>query len=164
MQRDTTVDRGCKLGGVAGALYAISQREYNHEAATRPSDGSTVYNVTESVSLIRQGYLYVQLTGAAAVAIGDALSIDSVDGEFTMDLVGVNADAVILTNVFSEEAGIAVLFSNHQPIEFFEYRHPWHRDDFCTKRGSMQVCAVRISLFFKFREWFDCLMQCIEIE
>jgi len=107
MQRDTAVDRGCKLGGVAGALYAISQREYNHEAANRPSDGTTVYNVTESVSLIRQGYLYVKLTGAAAVAIGDALSIDSVDGEFTMDLVGVNSDAVILTNVFSEEAGIA---------------------------------------------------------
>jgi len=37
MQRDTSVERGCKLGGVAGALYAISQREYNHEAATRPS-------------------------------------------------------------------------------------------------------------------------------
>jgi len=107
MQRDTSVERGCKLGGVAGALYAISQREYNHEAATRPSDGSTVYNVTETVSLIRQGYLYIQLTGAAAIAEGAALSIDSVTGEFTFDLVGVNANAVILTNVFAQEAGIA---------------------------------------------------------
>lgn len=107
MQRDTTVDRGCKVGGVAGALYAISQREYNHEAANRPSDGTTNYNVGESVSLIREGYLYVKLTGAAAVSTGDALSFDSVTGEFTMDLVGVNANAVITTNVFAEEDGIA---------------------------------------------------------
>ena len=107
MQRDTSIDRGCKLGGAAGPLYAISQREYNHEADNRPSDGSTSYKITESVSLIRQGYLYVELSGAASIAEGAALSIDSVTGEFTFDLVGVNANAVILTNVFAEEAGVA---------------------------------------------------------
>jgi len=107
MQRDLTVPKGCKLGGAAGPLYAIAQREYNHEAATRPSDGTTFYNETESVSLIRQGYLYIKLTGAAAVTTGDALSLDSATGEFTMDLVGVNANAVILTNVFADEDGIA---------------------------------------------------------
>lgn len=106
MQRDTTVERGCKLGGSAGSLYAIAQREYNHEADNRPSDGSTSYKKTNSVSLIRQGYLYIKLTGAAAVSEGDVLSLDSVTGEFTNDLVGVNANAVILTNVFAQESAI----------------------------------------------------------
>ncbi len=104
MKRDASVERGVALGGEAN-LYAISQREYNHEAANRPSDGTTNYNVTETVSLIRQGYVYVLLSGAAAIAAGAALNVDTVTGLFTKDAVAGNI--VATTNVFSEEAGIA---------------------------------------------------------
>jgi len=104
MKRDASVDRGCALGAVAN-VYAISQREYNHEAANRPSDGTTNYVETESVSLIRQGYLYVKLTGATAIAIGEVLHVDTVTGEFTK--VAVAGDVVACTNVVADEAGIS---------------------------------------------------------
>lgn len=105
MQRDTTVDRGCKLGSVDGNVYSISQREYNHEASTRPSDGTTTYNVAESVSLIREGYLYVLLEGLVAVVAGAALHVDKVTGKFVKTAVAGNV--VACTNVFAEEAGVA---------------------------------------------------------
>lgn len=105
IKRDASVDRGCALGSVAGAVYAISQREYNHEAGTRPSTGNdTKYLVTESVSLIRQGYLYIKLTGAVAITAGAALHVDTVTGLFSKDTVAGNV--VACTNVFAEEAGI----------------------------------------------------------
>jgi len=105
IKRDASVERGCALGSVAGNVYAIAQREYNHEAATRPSDGSTNYNLGESVSLIRQGYLYVQLTGATAITAGAALHVNKVTGAFTK--VTVAGDVVACTNVFAEEAGVS---------------------------------------------------------
>ena len=104
VKRNSTVERGVELGSAAN-VFAISQREYNHEADTRPSDGTTSYKVTESVSIIRQGYLYVLLTGAAAITAGAALHIDGVTGEFTKDAVAGNI--VATTNVFADEAGIA---------------------------------------------------------
>ena len=72
LSRDASVDnpRGVKGGPGDSAnvkVFAISQREYNHEASTRPSDGSTSYLLSESVSIIRQGYLYVRLVGQTAV-------------------------------------------------------------------------------------------------
>jgi len=104
MQRDATVEKGCKLGSVTGNVYAISQREYNHEAENRPSDGETLYHVTESVSLIRQGYLYVKLTGATAIAEGEVLHVNDVTGAFTK--TAVTGDVVACTNVVADEAGI----------------------------------------------------------
>jgi len=106
MKRDASVERGVALGSTAGNVYAISQREYNHEAGTRPSTGDdTNYLITESVSLIRQGYLYVKLTGATAIAAGAALHVDTVTGLFTK--VAVAGNVVACTNVFAEEAGIS---------------------------------------------------------
>lgn len=104
MKRDASVERGCALGSVDGNVFAITQREWNHEAATRPSDGSTKYNVTESVSLIRQGYLYIQLTGTAGITAGAALHVNKVTGEFVKDAVA--GDIVACTNVFAEETGV----------------------------------------------------------
>lgn len=104
IKRDTTIDRGAQLGGAAN-VYAISQREYNHEADTRPSDGTTSYKEKESMSLIRQGYLYVKLDGAAGITAGDALHVDTVTGEFTKDAVAGNI--VACTNVYADETGIA---------------------------------------------------------
>lgn len=106
LKRDAaTVERGVALGSVAGNVYAISQREYNHEAGTRPSTGNdTKYYETESVSIIRQGYLYIKLTGSVAIAAGDAVHVDTVTGLFSKDTVAGNV--VACTNVFAEEAAL----------------------------------------------------------
>lgn len=109
-----TVERGVKLAApvVTGAttasttdLFAITQREYNHEAGSRPSSGNdTVYRITESVSLIRDGYLYIKLTGAVSVAAGDKLHVSITTGAFNKDTV--SATNPIAANVIADEAGI----------------------------------------------------------
>jgi len=104
LSRDTSVDRGCAVGG-GTTVYAISQREYNHEAGTRPSTGDdTYYYETESVSMIRQGYLYIKLEGSTAISAGDSVHVDTVTGVFSKDSVAGNV--VAATNVTAEEAGI----------------------------------------------------------
>ena len=104
----TLIERGVELGGAAN-VFAISQREYNHEAGTRPAKagvaGTWAYHEGESVSLIREGYLYVQLSGATGIIAGDPLHVDTVTGEFTKEAVA--GDIVATTNVVAEEAGIA---------------------------------------------------------
>jgi hypothetical protein len=107
MKRDSaSVDRGVALGSEDVAVFAITQRELNHEAANRPSTGEDFqYYETESVSLIRQGYLYIKLTGAQGIAAGEALHVDKVTGEFSKSTVAGNV--VATTNVVAEEAGIA---------------------------------------------------------
>lgn len=103
----TLIERGVELGGAA-SVYAISQREYNHEASTRPAKSGTgawSYLEGESVSLIREGYLYIQLDGSAGIAAGDALHVNTVTGAFSKDAVAGNI--VATTNVIAEEAGVA---------------------------------------------------------
>lgn len=100
----TLVERGVELGGATN-VHAISQREYNHEAGSRPSTGDdTVYNVTESVSLIRQGFLYIKLTGATNIVAGQVLHVDTVTGEFSK--LAVSGNVVATTNVVAEESAI----------------------------------------------------------
>lgn len=101
------VPRGVELGG-STEVFAISQREYNHEASTRPAKegtGAWAYHTGESVSLIREGYLYIKLEGAVSIAAGAALHVDTATGEFSKEVVAGNI--VATTNVFAEEAGIA---------------------------------------------------------
>ncbi len=115
VKRDTSVDRGVAIGSAEIAatsttnVFALSQREYNHEAGTRPSTGNdTVYKETESVSLIRQGYLYIKLRDHAAVA-GEALVIEEATGIIvggTAAAATVAGESVAL-NIFADEAGIA---------------------------------------------------------
>ena len=115
MKRDTSVERGVALGSAEIAsssttnVFALSQREYNHEAGSRPSTGNdTVYLITESVSLIRQGYLYVKLRDHAAIA-GEALVIEEATGIIVGGTAGsgtVAGESVAL-NVIADEAGIA---------------------------------------------------------
>ena len=103
----TLIERGVELGGAAN-VFAISQREYNHEASTRPAKegtGAWAYHEGESVSLIREGYLYIKLDGATAITAGAALHVDTVTGAFSKDTVA--GDIVATTNVVAEEAGIA---------------------------------------------------------
>ena len=104
LNRDASIERGCAVGGAA-KVFAISQREYNHEAGTRPSAGNdTVYFETESVSMIRQGYLYIALTGAVAISAGEVLHVDVTTGEFSKDTVA--GDVVACVNVVAEEDGL----------------------------------------------------------
>ncbi len=103
----TLVERGVELGGAAN-VFAISQREYNHEADTRPAKegtGAWTYHEGESVSLIREGYLYIKLDGSTGISAGDALHVHKLTGVFSKDSVGGNT--VATTNVVAEEAGVA---------------------------------------------------------
>lgn len=114
MGRDSaTVDRGVKLsdGGTAGTavnIFAISQREYNHEAGVRPSTGNdTTYLIRESVSLIREGYLYIKIAAAsAAVVAGVKMNFITATGEFTRQAAS-GTVRVETTNVRAEQAGVA---------------------------------------------------------
>ena len=90
-------------------VFAISQREYNHEASTRPSTGNdTLYLITESVSLIRQGFVYIKLTDHAAVA-GEALVVAEATGLFVggTAAAGTVAGESVALNVTADEAGVA---------------------------------------------------------
>lgn len=105
VDRDASVERGVTVGSGSN-VYAITQREYNHEAGTRPTAGDdTFYYETESVSLIRQGYLYLKLSGSFPVIAGTLLNVDLVTGEFTADAVA--GDVIATTNVTADENAIA---------------------------------------------------------
>ncbi len=92
------------VGGEAN-LFAITQREYNREAGSRPTDGTDFnYLETESVSLIRQGYLYLKLAGGVSISAGDVVHVDTVTGEFSKDAVAGNVIAT--TNVVADEDAI----------------------------------------------------------
>jgi hypothetical protein len=92
------------LKGGAAEVYAISLRELNTEAANKPSDGSTIFNETGSVTIMREGYIYVQLTTGSCSA-GDALATDDTTGEFIGDTAG--AGETLSTNVFAVQDGTA---------------------------------------------------------
>lgn len=103
MTRDTSVERGVALGGAAN-VYAISQREYNHEASTRPSTGTDFnYLQTESVSLMREGYIYLLVTRQAVTA-GAKFNVNDTTGAFVGGAAGVGETATL--NVTAEEAGL----------------------------------------------------------
>ena len=115
MKRDASVERGVALGsaeigsGSTTNVYALSQREYNHEAGVRPSAGNdTVYNITESVSLIRQGYLYIKLRDHAAT-MGESLVIEEATGIVVGGATasGTVAGESVAVNITADEAGIA---------------------------------------------------------
>jgi hypothetical protein len=106
LKREASVERGVALGGPAstGKTFALSQREYNHEAGSRPTDGTDfAYLETESVSIIRQGYLYVQIVDAVVTA-GAALFVHPTTGELSGTATG---GYVVSTNIFAEEVGVA---------------------------------------------------------
>ncbi len=121
MKRDLSVTKGVALGSVevgsseTANVYAISQREYNHEAGVRPSAGNdTTYLETESVSLIRQGYIYISVdTTDNAVVAGTPVNVTLATGVFSM--TDVVADTILVTtNVIADEdvasgSGTAVL-------------------------------------------------------
>jgi len=103
VSRHATIERGIQAGSAAN-VFAITQREYNHEANSIPSDGTdTGYKSTYSASLIRQGYLYVEVTNTA-VAVGEALSVDTVTGAFAGGGI-TTGNFVVTSNVISDQAG-----------------------------------------------------------
>ena len=87
----------------SGIVFALSQREWNHEALNRPSDGTTYYMENESISLMRQGYLYLEVTDRAAVA-GDLVNFDDSTGKATGGVAGAGETASI--NVTWEESAL----------------------------------------------------------
>ena len=106
-------------GGIAagGTVHGITRRELNHEATNKPSDGTTGYLVGESVAVLRQGYIYVEVTVRAAVK-GAALNVVDATGEFTGG--SAVAGETLTTNVIAEESGsvgdIIKVWVEHRPI------------------------------------------------
>ena len=99
-----TTGKDVLLGG-ATKVFAISQREYNREAGTRPSTGTDFsYRNKDSASIMREGYIYIKLTGATAISNGDAVHVDTVTGEFSK--LGVAGNVVACLNVFADEDAI----------------------------------------------------------
>jgi hypothetical protein len=98
-------ERGVVVGHAAGVVFAITQRELNHEAANRPSDGFTVYNQTETASIMREGFILVAVTVRAAVA-HTALNVVDATGAFTGGAaVGGETASVNVTALESGQVG-----------------------------------------------------------
>lgn len=74
--------RGVKLGHDAGVVLAISLRQINREALTRPSDGSIAFLVNDAIPSLYSGRVNVQVKDAGAVTRGQAPFIDDATGEF----------------------------------------------------------------------------------
>jgi len=115
VQRDGSVERGVAVGSTeigttdTTNVFALTQREYNHEAGSRPSTGNdTVYRETESVSLIRQGYLYVKLRDHPAT-MGESLVIEEATGIVVGGAAGAGtvAGESAAVNITADEDGIA---------------------------------------------------------
>ena len=91
MALDGTIDAN------GGSLFGLSVRELNHEATNKPSDGATHYPAGQTVSVLREGYINLEVTVGTAVA-GDAVRF-AADG--TVDMTAGTAS----TNVFWMGAG-----------------------------------------------------------
>ena len=97
-----SVDGSVVVGHVGGLVQGITLRELNHEAANRPSDGTTTYVQNEQASILNEGAIYVVVTGRTAVAQALA-NINDTTGEFTGGTAGVGE--TITTNVRFLESG-----------------------------------------------------------
>ena len=91
------------LGHTSGNAFGFALREANHEAKLRPSDGTTEYKDTETISVFREGYINVEVTIEAAVA-GALANIVDATGEISGGTVA--AGETESTNIRFMEAGI----------------------------------------------------------
>lgn len=111
------VDSDGTVAASGGYVYGITRRELNHEAANKPSDGTTKYAIGDSASVLRQGYIYVEVTVRAAVK-GALLNTVDATGAFTGGAAGAGETAT--TNVVAQEAGavgdIIKVWVEHQPV------------------------------------------------
>ena len=92
-----TNPRHIQIDADGGNIFGIVRRELALEAKNRPSDGETVFKATESASILRQGYIYVQVVDSAVVA-GNLLFVNAA-GEFT------GSTGLATTNVTAEQSG-----------------------------------------------------------
>ena len=87
-------------------VWGISLREYNHEAGTRPSTGTDfLYRANESVSVLRQGFVYLRLTGATAIAREESVHVNEATGLFHKTAVAAGNSACL--NVYAVQPAIA---------------------------------------------------------
>lgn len=90
------------LGHSTGNVFGIALREMNHEATNRPSDGSTQYKATETISCFREGYINLEVTAEAATQ-GQKMIVNDTTGAFSGGTAGVGETAT--TNVTAMEDG-----------------------------------------------------------
>ena len=98
----TTNPRHVVVGHNSGAVFGISMRDLAVEAKNKPSDGETEFRATESVNIIREGFLYVRVTVRAAVA-GALLNVVDATGAFTGGAAG--GGETLSLNVRAEQSG-----------------------------------------------------------
>lgn len=106
------VDQGIAVGSAEIAtssttnVYGISVREYNHEAGTRPSTGTDfLYRANESVSVLREGFIYLKLTGSTAIAREESVHVVEATGLFHKDSITAGNSACL--NVYATQAAVA---------------------------------------------------------
>lgn len=87
------------------SVWGVSMRELNHEAANRPSDGTTNYVVGETVSVMREGFLLVKVGGTLGATAHTKANLIIATGEFTGDAPG--GGVLAMTNVTFLETGLA---------------------------------------------------------
>lgn len=80
-----------------GNIFGIVRRELALEAKNKPSDGTTVFTQTQSASILRQGYIYVEVVSTAVTA--GALLYTDANGNFT------GSTGTATTNVTAEQSG-----------------------------------------------------------
>lgn len=105
LSRGTEAKQVDSIVPASGAVFGIARREYNHEAATRPSDGTTNYKETETVSVLREGFIYIELGGNVDIEEGQVLHVDRTTGVFSK--LNVAGNVVACTNVTAQEDGVA---------------------------------------------------------
>ena len=105
---DVNVEMGCAVkrgtapghiaaGGEAN-VFGVALRELTHEAANRPSDGTTIVKKGFNASILRQGYVNLEVSAGSAVA-GKAVHVIAQSGEFA------GTGGVACTNVTWESNG-----------------------------------------------------------
>jgi len=96
--RRGTLARDITLDADGGNIFGLVRRELALEAKNKPSDGETVFKKHDSASILRQGYLYVEVVSSSVVA-GQLVFTDT-DGHIT------GSTGTATTNVTAEQDGI----------------------------------------------------------
>lgn len=101
---------GCAIGSAeVGAtsltnVWGISMREYNHEAGSRPTDGTDfLYRALETVSVLKEGYIYLEVGGATAITRDADFHVDEATGIFHKDAIAAGNSTCM--NVYAVEPG-----------------------------------------------------------
>ena len=103
--KNGTTDRGVLLGVDGTHVLGVVLRQDIREAATRPSDGTYVIGLKETIPMLQDGRFTALIVDGGAITRGQQAYVDSVTGKF---YVAAGANRVLATNVtFSHNLTLA---------------------------------------------------------